>query len=463
MIKHNRQQVKILNVISDALLVFVSYILAMYLRFMVMGGIVSVKPVSGKILFWIAVLSLVLPIGYYAARPRRHIDGKSFAGEYIAIAAVNGLGTLAVMAILFLFRVIDFSRISLLLFWLISSALVILKHVLGRVIITRSNALGYTKRHIIIVGDGMHALQYADDVKREGRPYIIDGYVSPAEAGEGEKKPGKYLGTYEELNNILDDMNPDEMVVALEPEEATCMPVIIAAADRAGIYVSLIPFFNEYYPAHTEIDSIGSSRLINLRATPLDSFMNAMLKRLGDIIGSILLIIISSPLMLISVIGVKLSSPGPILFKQERVGKDRNTFQMLKFRSMRVNAAEATGWSTDVDPRRTKFGSFIRKYSIDELPQFFNVLKGDMSLVGPRPEIPFYVHQFKETVPLYLVRQQVRPGITGWAQIHGLRGDTSIEERVVYDIWYIENWSPGLDIKILFSTLFGGKFKNNEQ
>ncbi len=136
---------------------------------------------------------------------------------------------------------------------------------------------------------------------------------------------------------------------------------------------------------------------------------------------------------------------------------------MLKFRSMRVNTEENTAWSTNIDPRKTKFGSFIRKYSIDELPQLFNVLKGDMSLVGPRPEIPFYVRRFKESVPLYLVRQQVRPGMTGWAQVHGLRGDTSIEERVKYDIWYIENWSLLVDLRILFMTVFRGAFKNDEK
>ena len=135
---------------------------------------------------------------------------------------------------------------------------------------------------------------------------------------------------------------------------------------------------------------------------------------------------------------------------------------MYKFRSMRITGTEDTGWSTNEDPRKTKFGSFIRKYSIDELPQFFNVLKGDMSLIGPRPEVPFHVNHFKEEIPLYLVRQQVRPGITGWAQVHGLRGDTSIEKRVKYDIWYIENWSLWLDIKILFMTVFGG-LKNDEK
>ena len=155
-------------------------------------------------------------------------------------------------------------------------------------------------------------------------------------------------------------------------------------------------------------------------------------------------------------VGVKMSSPGPILFKQVRVGYKRQEFNMLKFRRMRVNNQETTGWSTNQDSRRTRFGSMLRKTSLDELPQLWNVFKGDMSLVGPRPELPYFVEQFKETIPLYMVKHQVKPGMTGWAQINGLRGDTDIEERVRYDLWYIENWSVGLDIRILFKTILGG-------
>ena len=169
-----------------------------------------------------------------------------------------------------------------------------------------------------------------------------------------------------------------------------------------------------------------------------------------------------SPLLLIVALIVKLESPGPVLFSQRRVGLNKREFNMYKFRSMRVNSESDTAWSRSADPRRTRFGSFIRKYSIDELPQLINVFTGDMSLVGPRPELPYYVYRFKESVPLYLVRQQVRPGMTGWAQIHGLRGDTSIEARVKYDIWYIENWSPALDLRILWKTALGG-FINTEE
>jgi len=166
--------------------------------------------------------------------------------------------------------------------------------------------------------------------------------------------------------------------------------------------------------------------------------------------------------LLFVALGVKLSSPGPVLFKQQRVGKEKKLFTMYKFRSMKVNVDSDTAWSKDKDPRRTRFGSFIRKTSLDELPQFFNVLKGDMSVIGPRPEIPHYVEQFRETIPKYMLKHLVRPGITGWAQINGYRGDTSIEERIKCDIWYIENWTAGLDIKILFRTVFGGMVNNEK-
>ena len=162
-------------------------------------------------------------------------------------------------------------------------------------------------------------------------------------------------------------------------------------------------------------------------------------------------------------IGVKLSSPGPVLFKQIRVGYNRKEFQMLKFRSMRVNEKQDTAWSTNRDSRKTVYGSFIRKFSLDELPQLFNVLKGDMSLVGPRPELPHFVEKFREEIPLYMVKHQVRPGITGWAQINGFRGDTDVARRIELDLWYIDHWSIALDLKILLKTVFGGKMVNSEE
>ena len=262
---------------------------------------------------------------------------------------------------------------------------------------------------------------------------------------------------------MLEKEQPEEVIFAGEPEDFSFTRGIINACESAGIKLAIIPFFVDYMPSTPKFDDLNGIPLMNIRRIPLDTWANAFLKRAMDIVGSSLLLVLSSPVMLICAIGVRLSSPGPVIFKQKRVGLNKKIFYMYKFRSMRVNDAQDTAWSGNQDPRKTRFGAFIRKYSLDELPQFWNVLKGDMSLVGPRPEIPYYVERFREEVPLYMVKHQVRPGITGWAQVHDLRGDTSIKKRIEYDIYYIEHWSLWLDIQILWMTVFRGKFKNDEK
>ena len=231
--------------------------------------------------------------------------------------------------------------------------------------------------------------------------------------------------------------------------------------EKTGTKVSIIPFCYRYIPSRPYIDQIDRIPLINIRKIPLDNYANAFLKRTMDYLGAMFLLILCSPILLAAAIGVKLTSPGPVIFKQERVGLNKELFTMYKFRSMVVNDQSNTAWSTNEDPRKTKFGAFIRKFSIDELPQLYNVLKGDMSLVGPRPELPYFVENFQKSVPLYMVKHQVKPGITGLAQVKGYRGDTSIPKRIEWDVYYIENWSLFLDIKILFMTVFKG-LRNEE-
>ena len=203
--------------------------------------------------------------------------------------------------------------------------------------------------------------------------------------------------------------------------------------------------------------------MVDTRYVPLDSYFMALSKRIFDILFSLFAIILTSPIMILSVIMIKLTSPGPVIYKQERVGLNRKKFYMYKFRSMKVQTEqeEKTKWSTKNDPRKTKWGSFMRKTSIDELPQFFNVLKGDMSIIGPRPERPYFVEKFKDEIPRYMIKHQVRPGITGWAQVSGFRGDTSIEGRIEHDLEYIENWTFFFDIKIVFLTIFKGFVNKN--
>ena len=203
--------------------------------------------------------------------------------------------------------------------------------------------------------------------------------------------------------------------------------------------------------------------VIHIRHVPLTNTFNSMVKRSIDIFGALVAIILFSPIMLISAILVKTTSKGPLIFRQERVGLHNKPFYMYKFRSMAVQEIkdEKAAWTTKNDPRVTGIGKIMRKTSIDELPQLFNVLKGDMSLVGPRPERPFFVEKFREEIPRYMVKHQVRPGLTGWAQVNGYRGDTSIRKRIDCDLYYIENWTLGLDFKILFLTFFKGFVNKN--
>ena len=459
MIKKNQKIINILNMLSDGIIIFLSYFVSLFIRFVVMKGTIS-------LILWrypytlVAVLySLSMVFFYYAMKMYGSYRFKAVGAENLTIVTINGIGVMSLMAVMYLLRLADFSRSVLMIYWAVSTVAIILKRFIVRKILHHYRRLGYNQKHVIIVGNGHHAFQYIEDLKRNPQLGItVDGYVSKYQ----KEGLGKCLGSYEELETILRENDIDELIVALEPHEIHFMKYVISCADKEGVRLSLIPFFNDFFPTHVRMERVGKSKLIDMRATPLDNLMAGAVKRVIDICGSVFGIIVLSPVMLITAIGVKLSSPGPILFKQDRIGLNKKPFKMLKFRSMRVNTTEQTGWSTDTDPRKTKFDSIIRKFSIDELPQLFNVLKGDMSLVGPRPEVPHYVRQFKEDVPLYLLRQQIRPGMTGWAQVNGLRGDTSIEERVKYDIWYIENWSLWLDIKILFKTVFGGMINSEK-
>ena len=458
MIKRNQKMINILNMVSDGIIIYFSYFISLYIRFKVFDGVISYplwsRPFSG----FIFVFTIIVVFVYKSLKMYGSYRFKTTSSEIFYLLSINLVSISFLTTFLFIIGMHSFSRWLLLIYWSVASVLIILKRYVARKVLKHFRQLGYNQKHVIVIGNGHLARQYIEDTKNNpGMGITVDGYISAVQ----KDGLGKNLGSYEDLDVILQKSEIDELIVALEPHELHFMKYAIECAEKEGIRLSLISFFNDYFPSHVTINKVGRTKLIDMRATPLDNFFFASIKRLIDICGSLLGIVLLSPVMIIVAIGVKLSSPGPILFKQDRIGLDKKPFKMLKFRSMKVNSTETTEWSRNIDPRKTKFGSFIRKFSIDELPQLFNVLKGDMSLVGPRPEIPYYVSQFKEDVPLYLVRQQVRPGMTGWAQIHGLRGDTSIEDRVKYDIWYIENWSLWLDMKILFKTIFGG-IVNNE-
>ncbi len=403
---------------------------------------------------------LGIVITYHVTGLYRHNTKGKMLDKLLILFGINGLWMLFQFSMLHVLQLTDFYTRVMIRHYFLSSSLIAFKELCIKGVKAVLYQCGYLQKRYVIVGCGHLAQQYYSDILNNKTPEIvIVGYFGAPD----RQGVGCWLGEYEQLSDALPGLDVDQVILAMESDEMPLMREVIACADKEGLRLSLIPFLNDFLPPHVTMDIVGKSKLIDMRATPLDNIVKKSTKRLVDLAGALLLVIVTGPLMLATAVGVKLSSPGPVFFKQDRVGKDQKPFRMLKFRSMRVNASQDTAWSTDSDPRKTRFGSIIRKLSIDELPQLFNVIKGDMSLVGPRPEIPHYVRRFKEDIPMYLIRQQVKPGMTGLAQVNGFRGDTSIEQRVKYDIWYIENWSLELDIKILLETVFRGKFVNNEE
>ena len=314
-------------------------------------------------------------------------------------------------------------------------------------------------KHILLVTDSQEMTDaFMEEILNNPHyGYEVIGYV-----GNLSVVGLPHVGTTGDLDRILREYRPDEVVVAFDTVRKRLITKYISICNNHCTKVFVVPAVCGYFKSPRQITVMGNLPLIDIRSTPLDSVSNRALKRTLDIVGSLALIVLTSPLMIFTAIGVRLSSPGPLLFKQIRVGRNNKEFTMYKFRSMRVNDKQQTGWSTGSDPRTTKFGSFIRKFALDELPQFFNVLKGDMSLVGPRPEVPYYVNIFKKSVPLYMLKHTLRPGITGLAQIKGLRGDTSIQARIDEDINYIENWTFWLDMRILLATPFKAVNRNEK-
>lgn len=460
MIRENQRLLNYINVISDGLIIFLSLPIAYWFRFYVLPNGIENIPFRNYLILSgfiaVGVLITFACFGLYTSFRRT-----TLRKELVRLCLVCLLDIGILLSLLFIGREEHYSRITLGIFFVVSVLVLSAKRVILRLTLRHLRAKGYNKKYVVVLGNGTAAKRYLYMIQSQPHlGYHSIGYVSDEPMDQDHGLP--HLGSFDELHEILEKFHPDEVISAVEISDYHRTPEIIDACEQSGIKLSIIPPYSDYMSS-PQFDSIGNIPLLNIRRIPLDNWGNAVCKRLMDIIGSLILLIITSPVMLICTIGVKLSSPGPVIFKQERIGLNKDPFFMYKFRSMRVNTEQDTGWSTNQDSRKTKFGAFIRKYSLDEFPQFFNVLKGDMSLVGPRPELPHFVDQFKDEIPLYMVKHQVRPGITGWAQVNDFRGDTSIKARVEHDIYYIERWSLLFDIKILLMTIFKGKFKNSEQ
>ncbi|WP_298518029.1 undecaprenyl-phosphate glucose phosphotransferase [uncultured Methanobrevibacter sp.] len=459
MIRENQRILNVLLVLLDVLVVSISLMCSFWLRFKTtlfgpLGGHLGYQSYLIFLLLAVIPVYLILYFAFGLYKPRRTY--KNIFSEATQIIKVNIVAFFVLVSILFIINQPDFSRIMLFLLALISTFFGIIERFAIRSILIRMRINNKNLKHILIVGDNELAFTFANKIK--ANPYLgfsIGGILGrPEHIGE-EIQGCKITGSFNDLDNLLENNRFDRVVLAIPLKYYYKINELVESCEKVGIKAEIIPDYIRYFPAQPSVDMIEDIPIINIRYVPLDDGFNKFLKALSDYAIAIIAIVITSPIMIVTAIAIKLTSRGPIIFKQERIGYNSKPFMMYKFRSMRVQNPneEKSEWTTRDDPRKTKVGEFIRKTSIDELPQFFNVLKGDMSVVGPRPERPFFVEQFKESIPKYMVKHQVKPGLTGWAQIHGCRGDTSIKKRIEYDIEYVENWHMGLDLGIMIKTV----------
>lgn len=465
MIKDNQKYFNRMHIVVDALVIAFSYALAWFVRFK--SGIFEIDAWYLSLQVYMSVLIYIVP-GYLLLYYMFHLyTAKRVQGRRVEawhILQANTIGLMTFIFILYLQKESDFSRKMIVVFFITNVLLEIFVRNFIRHFLRDMRKKGYNQKHMILVGYSRAAEEYIDRITANPEwGYSVRGILDDHQPRGMEYKGVKVIGTIDNLLIILPQNRLDEIAITLGINEYHKLEYIVSMCEKSGVHTKFIPDYNNIIPTRPYTEDILGLPVINIRHVPLSNTLNMIIKRMIDLFGAMVAILLFSPIMLITAVLIKITSKGPLIFKQERVGLQNKSFAMYKFRSMVVqtNNVEKDGWTVKNDPRVTSVGKFIRKTSIDELPQLFNVLKGDMSLIGPRPERPQFVEKFKEEIPRYMVKHQVRPGLTGWAQVNGYRGDTSIRKRIDFDLYYIENWTLGLDIKILFLTVFKGFVNKN--
>ncbi|MCI8353744.1 MAG: undecaprenyl-phosphate glucose phosphotransferase [Lachnospiraceae bacterium] len=467
MIKDNQKVFNRLHLLVDAVVVAVSYLLAWYIKFAT--PFANTEPGAGALSMdvYFSALYFLVP-GYvflyyffnmYA--PKRATRRKY---EIAGIIKSNTIGLTLFMVVLYLINQPHFSRVMMFIFYVINIVLTTLCRSTIRNILQFFRKKGYNLKYILLIGYSRAAEEYITRINANPQwGYVIRGILDDRIPSGTIYKGVKVVGRIENIHYILPENKLDEIAITLALKDYDHLEYIVDLCEKSGVHTKFIPDYNSLVPSHPYTEDLMGLPVINIRYVALTNTLNWVIKRTVDIAGSFLGILVSSPVMLAAAVAVKLTSKGPVIFKQERVGLHNRNFKMYKFRTMEMQkpTAEQKGWTVKDDPRVTKVGRFLRRTSLDELPQLFNILMGEMSLVGPRPERPQFVEKFKEEIPRYMIKHQVRPGLTGWAQINGYRGDTSIRKRIEYDIFYIENWSLSFDFKIMFLTFFKGFINKN--
>lgn len=467
MIKDNQKVFNRLHLLVDALIVAISYLLAWYIKFATIFA--NTEPGAGALSkeTYFSFLYFLVPgyilIYYYfnMYKPKRATRRKY---EIINIFTANTVGLVLFIVTLYMVKIQHFSREMMVLFYVINIVLTTLFRSMIRSLLQFFRKKRYNMKYILLIGYSRAAEEYITRINSNPQwGYVIRGILDDRIPSGTTYKGVKVVGRIENIHYILPENKLDEIAITLALADYDNLENIVDLCEKSGVHTKFIPDYNSLVPSHPYTEDLMGLPVINIRYVPLTNTINWVAKRTVDVVGSFVGIVLSSPIMLVCALAVKFTSKGPVIFKQERVGLHNKTFKMYKFRTMETQkpVAEQQGWTVKDDPRVTKIGKFLRRTSLDELPQLFNILVGEMSLVGPRPERPQFVDKFKEEIPRYMVKHQVRPGLTGWAQINGYRGDTSIRKRIEYDLYYIENWSMVLDIRIMFLTIFKGFINKN--
>ncbi len=462
MIHQRSQLLSSCFLLTDLVLTTAAWFLAYYLRFET--GWLQVEKVTPPFyLCWrqVPLLWLLSAVAYRLAGQYTVGRLRRFREEMVAVFKGSLLLSLMVMATIFFLHDPYESRATLLLFWVLSAALVLVGRRGAWAIIRTLRSRGYNQTYSIIVGAGRGARKMARALQRVN-------WLGIKNIGFVEERTSRLsgdldvLGGFADLPELIQKYGVQHVFVALPLDRTDDARRVFAILSRSLVEVRMVCDVPNLAGLSLTTTNLDGLPLIGLRESPHFG-LNIVVKRVMDVALSAVGLVVLSPLMGLIALLVKLTSPGPIFYRQERCGLNGQTFHMLKFRSMRVDAEQQTGavWAVKHDSRRTRLGTFLRQSSLDELPQVWNVLLGDMSLVGPRPERPVFIQQFSRTIPNYMARHCVKAGITGWAQVHGWRGNTSLRKRLQYDLYYITHWTPWLDLRILWMTLFHGIIHRN--
>jgi exopolysaccharide biosynthesis polyprenyl glycosylphosphotransferase len=446
----------VLLVIIDMVMMVLAFVFSYYLRLRTEELSPADIGSLGNYLGMIVIQVLTLVGVFFFAKLYHRQRGLSHVDEFYSVFVAVSVGT--IMSVAFNSVIIrngpDYSRRMIVWSWAFTIVLVTLGRLLNSRLRWSLQSQGVGAARVLIVGTGETGRMVLRAIRRSpGLGYEVVGMVS--QDSKAEKADVPVLGTTEELPSLIASEAIDEVIIALPEATSGEMLPIISDCHRAKVATRVYPSAFQLITSDLSIGHLGGLPLLTVRDTVLRGW-RLTLKRAMDVVGSTVGLVLLSPFLLLLALLIKLDSAGPAFYTQERMGLDEKRFQVIKFRSMKEGAEDETGpvWATKEDPRRTRFGAFLRRFSLDELPQFINVFLGEMSLVGPRPERPMFVEQFKQVIPRYVERHQEKAGMTGWAQVNGLRGDTSIVERTKYDLYYIENWSIFFDLKILIRTAF---------